>query len=74
MRNVSNESCRENQSTHFTVNNFFPENRAVSEIVSENMADTDRPQMTIQLCAEKMRIECRITKATNTHSYVIKVR
>jgi len=35
------------KSTHFMVSNIFPENLAVSEIVSENMADTDRPQMTI---------------------------
>ena len=26
------QSCRENQNIHFTVNNFFPENRAVKEI------------------------------------------
>jgi len=29
---VSNKSCRENRNTHFTINNFFFENRAVYEI------------------------------------------
>ena len=33
MRNVSDESCRENQNTHFMFNKFFFfENRAVFEI------------------------------------------
>jgi hypothetical protein len=47
MRNISDKSCRENQSTHFMFNNFFPENRAVYEIMWKNMVQRDRPQMTI---------------------------
>jgi hypothetical protein len=45
-------------------NNFFsPENRAVYEIMWENMVEPDRPQRTIW----RMRFACWITKATNTH-------
>jgi len=33
MRNVSDEKYRHNQNTHFIFNNFFPENRAVYEIM-----------------------------------------
>jgi hypothetical protein len=47
---------------------FFPENRAVCEIMWKNNVEPGRPQMTIR----RMRIACWITKATNTHSeYVI---
>jgi len=43
-------------------------NRAIYEIMSKNIAEPDRPQMTIW----RMRIACQITKATNTNSvYVI---
>jgi hypothetical protein len=38
MRNVSDESCRENHNTHFMFENFFfSENRAVYEIMWKNM-------------------------------------
>jgi len=42
-------SRRENQNTHFMFNKhfFFFENRAVYEIMWRNMAQPDRPQMTI---------------------------
>jgi hypothetical protein len=33
--------------THFKFNNFFSENRAVYEIMWENMVQPDRPQMAI---------------------------
>ena len=48
---------------------FFPENRAVYEIMWEkNMVEPDRSQMIIW----RMRIACWIANATNTHSdYVI---
>jgi hypothetical protein len=66
IRNVSDESCRENQNTHFTFGNlFFPENRTFYEIMWKNIVQPDRqPQMTIW----RMRIACWIPKATNTHS------
>jgi hypothetical protein len=47
---------------------FFFENRAVYEIMWENIVETGRPQMTIWC----MRVACWIPKATNTQSeYVI---
>jgi len=69
MKNVSDKSCRENQKTHVMFSKFFfYENRAVYEIMWENMVESDRPQMTIW----RMRIACSKIKATNTHSkYVI---
>jgi len=57
-------SCKENQNTHFVFSNFFFfENRAVYEIMWENVIDRGRSQMTIW----RMRIACWIPKATNTH-------
>ena len=41
---------------------FFPENRAVYEIMWKNLVQRDRPQMTIW----RMRIACCVPKATNT--------
>jgi hypothetical protein len=63
MRNVSDESCRENQNTHFVFSDFFYENRGVYEIMWNNLVERGRPQMTIR----RMRIACWIPKATNTH-------
>ena len=40
------------------------ENRAVYEIMWKNNVERGRPQMTTW----RMRIECCVTKATNTHS------
>ena len=56
MRNVSYESCRENQNTHVMFNNsFFPPARQATD-------NTIR----------RMCVACWITKATNTHSeYVV---
>jgi hypothetical protein len=48
MRNVSDKICRENQNTHFVLNNFFfSENRAVCEIMWKNVVQLERQQMTI---------------------------
>ena len=47
MRNVLDRRCRENQSTHYLLNVFFPESRTVYRIMWENMVEPDRPQMTI---------------------------
>ena len=53
------------KTTHFLFNTFnFFKNRAVFEIMWKNIVLPDRPQMTIW----RMRIACRIPKATNTHS------
>jgi len=68
MRNVSDESCRENQNTDFTFNNSIFENRAVYEIMVKNIVERGRSQITTR----RMSIVCWITKATNTPSeYVI---
>ena len=48
MGNILDESCRENRNTHFMFNNFFSDKRAVSEIMSKNMVETEGPQMTSQ--------------------------
>jgi len=56
---------RQNQNTHFLFSKvFFFENRSVYETMWENNVQLNRPQMTIW----RMRIACRIHKATNTHS------
>jgi len=47
MGNVSHKSYIENQNTHFICNNFFPEIRAVYEIMWEWVVQPERPQMTI---------------------------
>ena len=36
MRNILDNNCRENQSTYFMLNNFFPKSRALYEIMSKN--------------------------------------
>jgi hypothetical protein len=49
MRNVSDESCRDNENTHFVFKKiFFSENRAVYEIMWKNMVQPDSPQMAVQ--------------------------
>jgi len=47
--------------------NFASKNRAVYEIMWENLVKRGRPQMTIW----RMRIACWIPKATSTHSLTI---
>ena len=51
MRNVSNESCRENQNTDFMFSDFFPENLVVYEIMSKNLVAPEGPQITSQYVA-----------------------
>jgi hypothetical protein len=66
MRNISDKCCRENQNTHFVLNNFFPENRAVHEIMRKSIVELGSPQMTIRC----MSFACWIAKATHTHSRI----
>jgi hypothetical protein len=47
MRNVSDESCTENQSTHFMFNKFFSDNRDMYVIMWKNMVQPDRSEITI---------------------------
>jgi hypothetical protein len=62
MSNVSNESCRKNQNTHFVFSNFLPKIVPFMRQCEKNMAQPGRPQTTIW----RMRIACWVTKATNT--------
>jgi len=48
MTNISDNICRGNQKNILCSISFFFENRAVYEIMQENKADPDRPQMTIK--------------------------
>jgi len=47
MRNVLDESCRENQNTYFVFSNFFFENHTVCEIIWKSIVEWGRPWMTI---------------------------
>jgi len=64
MSNVSDKSCRENQNTIlYSITYFFSfENRAVYEIMWENMAQPDSNIIW------RMLVTCWITKATDTQS------
>jgi len=64
MRNVSDESYRESQNTHFMFNNFFFFKSCLNEIIWENVVQPDRRQMTIW----RVRIEWWMSKAANPHS------
>jgi len=48
----------------FLSNNLFFENRAVYEIMWENMVERGRTKMAIR----RMRITCWVSKAADTHS------
>jgi len=73
MRNVSGESCREKKNIHFIFKKLLsPENRAACEIMWKKYGTAG--QTTDENIARRMRIACRITKATDTHSeYVITI-
>jgi hypothetical protein len=64
MRNITGESCRENQNTHFVFSNFFSENLAVYETMSKNLVQPERPQRVWRL-----RFAYWINKATPLHPY-----
>ena len=55
--------------THILCSITFFYIRAVYEIMRKNTVEPDRPQMTIW----RMRIACRIPKATNTHLDYVKL-
>jgi hypothetical protein len=46
-------------------NNFFPPNRALYEIMSKNVVEPERPQMTVWRL-----VACWIMKATRTETHV----
>ena len=47
MRNISDRICKANQNTHFVVQERLSENRAIYDIVWQNMVQPDKPQMTM---------------------------
>jgi hypothetical protein len=62
MRNISEEKVVEKIGIRVLCSiTFFPENRAVYEIMWKNTVERGRPQLTIW----RMRIACWIPKATN---------
>ena len=67
MRNVTDESCRENINTHIVCSViFFPRKLCLYEIMWKNIVEPDRPQMTV------WRFAWWILKSTNKHTeYVI---
>jgi hypothetical protein len=56
MRIILDKSCRENPDTHFMFNNLFPENRGVYEIMSKNVVEPERLQMTSQYGAYELHV------------------
>jgi hypothetical protein len=62
MRNISGKICKENENTHFMMNNFF-ENLTVCEIMWKNTVEPDRPQTTIH----HISTACWIPEATDKH-------
>jgi hypothetical protein len=59
---IARSILEKTRNTHFILNIFFFENRAVYEIMWKNV-EWDRPQM-----IWRMRIACWIPKATNAHT------
>jgi len=55
--NVADKSCGENENAHFVFNNLLSKNRAVYEIMSNNIVERGRPQMTV------WRMACWMLKA-----------
>jgi hypothetical protein len=64
IRNISRESCTENQNTHFMFHNFFSENHTLCEIMWKIFVEPDRPYM----ITRRMLFACWITKTTQTHT------
>jgi hypothetical protein len=70
IRNISGNGCGGNKIIYYFSILFFFENRAVYEKMWKNIAERERPQMTIR----RMHIACWISKAANTLSeYVIHI-
>ena len=63
MGNVSNDNCRENQSTHFVFSDFS-ENRAVYKIMSKNMVEPERTPTIWRL-----RVAYWISKPTRSQAH-----
>ena len=71
MRNVSEKYYRENQNAILYSTIFFFENRAIYEIMGENIVHPDSPYMRTLYGAENMRFAWRLTKARlETHTLI----
>jgi len=65
MRNASIKFVEETQNIHCMLNTFFfPENRAIHEILWKSIVESDRPQTTLR----GIHIACWVTKVTTPHS------
>ena len=76
MRNISNESCRENLNIHFTFGNFFfsSENDAIYEIISKSKVERQTQLTVWRLCvadwirmAKRAQAHARARSPTPTH-------
>ena len=47
MRNISDKNCTQNQNTYFMFNKFFPENRAVYEVISKKYGGAREAQLAV---------------------------
>jgi hypothetical protein len=65
MRNVSENSCRENQITHFIFNNVFRKTCHLRGNVKKCCRPGEAADDNI---TRSMRFACQVTKATDTHS------
>jgi hypothetical protein len=63
MGNISDKNCKENQNTHLMASNSPPPHKyhALCEIISKNIVEQGRPQMTI------WRLRYPACKAKYTH-------
>jgi len=43
VRDISEQSCRENQNTHVLLNTFFSENLTFYDTMWKNIVEVDRP-------------------------------
>jgi hypothetical protein len=73
MRNGLNKTCRETQNTRFMFNIFFPENRAVYEVMSKNKAEPEGLQMTSKYGPYALHAGyARLHPRTRMHTYMHK--
>jgi hypothetical protein len=67
MRKVSDKSSRGNQNPHLcSIRVFFPENRALYEIMWRDIVERGRTQMTDGACAD-----CMLANKGYTHSHYV---
>jgi hypothetical protein len=69
MRNISDEVCRHNH-THILYSVTLSENRAVYEVIWQNMVEPDRPLMTVEYGAFALNAGyLRLQTHTHTHTH-----